>query len=213
MQKKYSVYWIHRRGDIDIMSDGYIGVTDNLNRRVTQHNRYNVDNPRLRRALDKYDDIVVDQITIGSHSYCFDLEHQLRPDKLIGWNIAEGGDCPPSASGRQWSDEHRSNYMNTIAQNNSNYRTPEQRKRQIETRRNNGYVEGQNLDPEAVRNTHWWNNGKENKRAKQSPGPGWTAGRLQFNSYGTVKTCPHCGKEGKGSGMVRFHYDNCKEKQ
>jgi len=26
-----------------------------------------------------------------------------------------------------------------------------------------------------------------------------------------TKTCPHCGKVGKGSGMTRFHFDNCKE--
>jgi hypothetical protein len=24
------------------------------------------------------------------------------------------------------------------------------------------------------------------------------------------KTCPHCGKSGKGSSMTRFHFDNCK---
>lgn len=28
-----------------------------------------------------------------------------------------------------------------------------------------------------------------------------------------VKICPHCGKEGKGGNMVRYHFDNCKSIQ
>jgi hypothetical protein len=27
-----------------------------------------------------------------------------------------------------------------------------------------------------------------------------------------VRTCPHCGKTGKGPGMLRYHFDNCKHK-
>lgn len=26
-----------------------------------------------------------------------------------------------------------------------------------------------------------------------------------------LKTCPHCGKEGKGGNMTRYHFDNCKK--
>jgi hypothetical protein len=25
--------------------------------------------------------------------------------------------------------------------------------------------------------------------------------------------CPHCGKEGRGGGMYKFHFDNCKNKE
>lgn len=25
-----------------------------------------------------------------------------------------------------------------------------------------------------------------------------------------IQTCPHCGKQGKGGGMTRWHFDNCK---
>jgi len=28
--------------------------------------------------------------------------------------------------------------------------------------------------------------------------------------FSTYHTCPHCGKQGKGAIMYRFHYDNCK---
>lgn len=28
-----------------------------------------------------------------------------------------------------------------------------------------------------------------------------------------VHTCPHCGKVGKGGGMLRWHFENCKEKR
>lgn len=27
-----------------------------------------------------------------------------------------------------------------------------------------------------------------------------------------IKTCPHCGLEGKGPNMTRYHFDNCKRK-
>jgi hypothetical protein len=28
-----------------------------------------------------------------------------------------------------------------------------------------------------------------------------------------VRTCPHCGKTGRGGGMKQFHFDKCKEKK
>ena len=27
-----------------------------------------------------------------------------------------------------------------------------------------------------------------------------------------LRTCPHCSKEGKGSNMTRYHFENCKKK-
>lgn len=27
-----------------------------------------------------------------------------------------------------------------------------------------------------------------------------------------IRTCPHCGKTGKGGGMKQWHFDNCKDK-
>jgi len=34
---------------------------------------------------------------------------------------------------------------------------------------------------------------------------------MKGRTYPTVK-CPHCGKEGKGGAMTRYHFNNCKEK-
>jgi len=28
-----------------------------------------------------------------------------------------------------------------------------------------------------------------------------------------IVTCPHCNKEGKGSAMIRYHFDNCKQRK
>ena len=67
---------------------------------------------------------------------------------------------------------------------------------------------------------------KMSVRAKQRGAPmsAWKPGHIPHNK-GTpadprvilkmiearvTKTCPHCGKVGKGSGMTRFHFDNCK---
>lgn len=32
------------------------------------------------------------------------------------------------------------------------------------------------------------------------------------NSNRVYLVCPHCSKEGKGNGMLKWHFDNCKKK-
>lgn len=56
----------------------------------------------------------------------------------------------------------------------------------------------------------WINNGDSNKRIKiDEPIPnGWVKGKTKFKMNKT-RTCPHCGLTGSGSGMTRWHFDNC----
>lgn len=58
----------------------------------------------------------------------------------------------------------------------------------------------------------YYNNGLVQKMFATDPGPKWTLGMLPKRkvTYEEV-TCPHCGRVGKGSGMIRYHFDNCKK--
>lgn len=207
---KYVVYWIRRREHSNINTEGYVGITNNFCRRTQFHMKYCYDNPRLKRAIAKYQDIVIDVVYEGTKEECQARESIFRPLRLIGWNIAEGGGMPPNNKGKKWSETHREKYLQSINERQSNFRTTEQRRKGINTRKQNGYVEGKNLKPERIIDTIWWTNGQINRRSKLSPGDEWCRGRTKFQHYGEVKVCPHCSKSGKGSGMVRFHFDNCK---
>lgn len=167
-------------------------------------------NPHLKQAIAKYHDIVTDVVYEGTKEECKAKEFVFRPSRLIGWNIAEGGGMPPDNKGKKWNPNRREKQLQTIKEKQSNFRTADQRRKGILTRKQNGYVEGKNLKPERIAGTIWWTNGQANRRSKLSPGDGWIEGRTKFQHYGETKICPHCGKGGRGSGMVRFHFENCK---
>ncbi len=96
----YIVYWIHRKIHTNILTEGYVGVTGNLLERVQQH-LYQKQNQHLKYAFDKYDDIIIDVITLNFlESYCYFIEYLLRSERQIGWNIAIGGGKPPSFEGK-----------------------------------------------------------------------------------------------------------------
>lgn len=191
-----------------MLSEGYIGVTKNKEQRITWHKKYSKENPHLRSAIDVHEDVVVDIIFEGERDICLAKENELRPARNIGWNIAIGGGMPPSKSGKKWTKQHRSNYMECITKNNSNFRTKEQRDKMYATREANGFDCKKWLGYNASC-TIWWTNGVLNKRSTGQPGPDFKPGRTKFKSYGQTKECPCCGKTGKGSGMVRFHFENC----
>lgn len=97
----YIVYWIYRSCHTNILEEGYIGVTDNIKRRMKEHKNQK-QNPHLERAFNKYDDMIIDIITLNfSEEYCYYIEYLLRPNEKIGYNIAIGGGKPPSAKGRE----------------------------------------------------------------------------------------------------------------
>jgi predicted GIY-YIG superfamily endonuclease len=89
----YYVYWIHKLSHIDILSEGYIGVSNNPKRRFNEH-KNSKKNYHLTNALKKYDDLIFDIIFEGSEEECYDLEFQFRPEDHVGWNITTGGGKP-----------------------------------------------------------------------------------------------------------------------
>lgn len=100
------VYWIHTPNHTDIFSEGYIGVSNRLDRRLYEH-KWCKQNPHLTNAFNKYKDIVHTILIQGPEAYCYDVESKLRPDTEIGWNINKGGAKPPSSKGLKRSIEHK----------------------------------------------------------------------------------------------------------
>lgn len=76
------LYWLHLPEHSDIRFEGYIGVTDDLTKRLRSHKH------RFKALWHK---IIVKPLIMGTTKYCFDLEKILRPSRKIGWNQAAGG--------------------------------------------------------------------------------------------------------------------------
>ena len=93
------VYWVKRSGMTDPEREGYIGVTTkSLEERLSWHAKYNKKRSRVRKAIDKYNDIEIVEISKGNKTQCLKLEEKFRPEDGIGWNIVKGGGLPPLMS-------------------------------------------------------------------------------------------------------------------
>lgn len=99
------VYWIHHPEHKDIFSQGYVGVSNNAEKRWDFH-RGSATNAHLRSAVKKYgwNNLIKRVVLIADKNYCFDIEKKLRPAENTGWNIAPGGGTPPGHIMR--GDEH-----------------------------------------------------------------------------------------------------------
>ena len=101
----YNVYWIHLPEHIDIRSEGYVGITNNLKERFGRHKATarNVNRQRsvhLENAINKYPDLIYDTVMQDCEMELAQLiELELRPLPNIGWNIAIGGGLPPCMKG------------------------------------------------------------------------------------------------------------------
>jgi hypothetical protein len=127
MKKQGYVYWIHCIEHTDPYTQGYIGVTNNLESRFRDH-KYRSQNPHLKAAFNKYIDIVIDAVFVGDYDFCYIIEEQYRPNTEIGWNINQGGYKPPDVTGIRRSAETR----RLISENNVGFRG---RKHSEETKR------------------------------------------------------------------------------
>jgi len=95
MYQEYLIYWIHSDKETNIETQGYVGITKNLPRRLKEH----------RRKPNFLDNRTVDVFLYGDKLYCKQIEKSLRPKRNIGLNIAEGGGLPPNVKGIKRSNE------------------------------------------------------------------------------------------------------------
>lgn len=97
-----SVYWIHAPHHSDPLTEGYVGVCRNTKSRWNYGHKWaqkkgRHENPILSNAINKYgwDGLVKKVMLIADEDYCYDFEEKIRPQELMGWNIAIGGGRPP----------------------------------------------------------------------------------------------------------------------
>ena len=90
MLNAYVIYWIHSESETDIEKDGYVGITNNIKRRIREHSN---------KKSYLFENRQVEIFLCGTKEYCREMEYKLRPKKYIGLNIASGGGIPPDATG------------------------------------------------------------------------------------------------------------------
>ena len=92
-----AIYWIHLPQHVDFTTQGYIGVSKNYSKRLTDHLGQLLSeehkNSHLTHAFNKYgwDNLIKEVILFGEESYCYQIEGEIRSTKNIGWHIAIGG--------------------------------------------------------------------------------------------------------------------------
>jgi len=103
-----SLYWIRCKDHTDMFSQGYIGVSKNVQRRWEDHKKGNSNNKYLINAIKKYgwDNLIKQIIVIGEEAYCYELESKIRLSNKIGWNLVSGGNNPPNQTGKKRSKEY-----------------------------------------------------------------------------------------------------------
>lgn len=95
------LYWIRCKDHNDMFSQGYVGVSKNPVKRWAAHAKRK-DNLHLLNAVNLYgwNNLVKEIILVAEEQYCYEMEQKLRGTKGIGWNVAEGGNIPPSNQGK-----------------------------------------------------------------------------------------------------------------
>ena len=95
------VYWIHLPNHTDPLTEGYIGVSRDVDFRINSHlteikNNTHTNN-HLIHAVNKYgwDNLVKEVLITDDEEMCYIKETEMRPTKSIGWNIAPGGHRGP----------------------------------------------------------------------------------------------------------------------
>jgi predicted GIY-YIG superfamily endonuclease len=98
--KKYYVYWIHHKNHKDIYLDGYVGKTNNLERRWKSHksnaevkqtkrNSYPLYQHFRKYGLENFEFVIIAQDL--DHKSALNMEYGLRPCDGVGLNISAGG--------------------------------------------------------------------------------------------------------------------------
>ncbi len=133
-----NLYWIRHQEHTDIFSQGYVGVSNNVEKRWYDHKTY-TQNTHLKHSIQKYgwDNLVKEVVLIGDDDYCLDVENKLRPNDKIGWNIVAGGGKPPSTLGKkfvrsqEWKDKQRLAKLGKPSWNKGITLTEEQKSKQF----------------------------------------------------------------------------------
>lgn len=96
--KTYCLYWIHYPEQSSPESEGYIGITSDFSKRIQTHSRY-TKYAHIKNRIESGAIATILQENLTKEQ-AESLETQYRPEENIGWNIAKGGNIPPSRLGK-----------------------------------------------------------------------------------------------------------------
>lgn len=178
------VYWIHYKEHLDPYTEGYIGITNNLERRIDEHKSKHSKSRHVKNRIGAGAIFsVIHQVDTIQEAAS--LEEKYRPTENIGWNICKGGGYPPSQTGGLHLDTNRLK---------GDDRTKQQK---LSAKNHSERMIGKipwNKDKTGLQEA--WNKGKKHE-----------GGHKQAQ---IERTCPQCKKSGRGNGMLRWHFDNCR---
>jgi len=226
-----SIYWIHAEHHADMFSQGYIGISNRLQKRFSDHQKRS-GNDCLKNAIAKYgwDNLIKKEILIADEKYCLSIESKLRPKDHIGWNIAMGGGKPPVAYGNQsrlgkpsWNKGLKGVMK---AWNKGLKLTEEQKATPNLGKFKKGQIapnKGKKRSPELVEAHRILMTGRKiTEEHKQKISKGLIGRVVNEESRKKISVanlnrpliqCPHCVKMGDIGSMTRWHFDNCKFKE
>ena len=176
------VYWIHYVNDNDPYTQGYVGISTNVAERFANHKRKS-NHIGNRIANGAVLTILCEAETLIEAAQ---IENQYRPSANIGWNITAGGDIPPSREGK----------ISPKTKLTGSKRTSKQKEASSNHSLRMKGRKAWNAGAKGLQKA--WNKGMPNPHLK--------------DIANIPRECPHCGKTGKGSSMLRWHFDNCKNK-
>lgn len=180
------VYWIKKIDHIDVWSEGYVGVSINIQKRFQQHRR---SKEVVGKAIRKY----FTEMKIlyeGTKTECVAMEILLRPRQKIGWNLATGGGVPPSQKFAIRGEETRrknaiaaAKTKNAIGHKIKHTEEYKAKMRQIGLARRHSKqviekIRLATIGNINVRGTQWYNNGIIQVRRKEAP-EGFNVGMLK----------------------------------
>lgn len=185
-KKKAVVYWIHYLEHTDPKQDGYIGISTSVNHRFKSHSKAkNHIGNRIRSGA-----VLTILHEVESLDEAATIEQQYRPTENIGWNLNKGGDMPPSQAGKS----HPTNKLK------GSDRTEKQKLAAL-------------AHSEKMKGRKAWNSGKKTGHVPWNKGLTGTSQETHLKELASIeRICPHCNKVGKGSSMLRWHFNNCKFK-
>lgn len=96
--ENYCLYWIHYPEHTSPESEGYIGITKDFDKRILTHSS-RVKSAHIKNRINSgaIPTILHEGLT---KEQAEQLEEKYRPSENIGWNIAKGGNIPPSRKGK-----------------------------------------------------------------------------------------------------------------